>query len=207
MRSTLLLGALSLVFAATASAQYTQCNNTPLVIPDSPAPAVSNTIVVPGTATGTITEASVTVNATHSWIGDLIIRVSRGATTTTLIDRPGFTGTGFGCSGNNFNNTFDDDGTVNGETGCLNDPANPAYPAGAQIVPFSPLSAWDGQTAPGTWTLTVSDNAGGDTGQINSWCINLAGVIPVELSRFDATVSGRDVVLEWETASETNNAG
>jgi len=33
------------------------------------------------------------------------------------------------------------------------------------------------------------------------------GPLPVELTRFDATVSGRDVVLAWETASETNNAG
>jgi hypothetical protein len=31
--------------------------------------------------------------------------------------------------------------------------------------------------------------------------------IPVELTRFDALTEGRDVVLQWETASETNNAG
>ena len=31
--------------------------------------------------------------------------------------------------------------------------------------------------------------------------------IPVELIAFDAQVSGRDVLLRWETASETNNAG
>ena len=31
--------------------------------------------------------------------------------------------------------------------------------------------------------------------------------LPVELVAFDAQVSGRDVLLRWETASETNNAG
>ncbi|HYE96217.1 MAG TPA: M12 family metallo-peptidase [Rubricoccaceae bacterium] len=31
--------------------------------------------------------------------------------------------------------------------------------------------------------------------------------VPVELTSFAATVSGRDVTLAWETASETNNAG
>ena len=34
-----------------------------------------------------------------------------------------------------------------------------------------------------------------------------AGVIPVELVSFDAHTNGSDVVLAWETASETNNAG
>ena len=33
------------------------------------------------------------------------------------------------------------------------------------------------------------------------------GVIPVELVSFDAHTNGSDVVLAWETASETNNAG
>ncbi len=33
------------------------------------------------------------------------------------------------------------------------------------------------------------------------------GVLPVELTSFDALVDGSDVVLAWETASETNNAG
>lgn len=32
-------------------------------------------------------------------------------------------------------------------------------------------------------------------------------VLPVELVSFDYTVDGRDVILTWETASETNNAG
>lgn len=34
-----------------------------------------------------------------------------------------------------------------------------------------------------------------------------AGVIPVELVSFDARTNGDDVILNWETASETNNAG
>lgn len=33
------------------------------------------------------------------------------------------------------------------------------------------------------------------------------GVLPVELTSFDALVDGSDVILAWETASETNNAG
>ncbi|MEZ4703537.1 MAG: T9SS type A sorting domain-containing protein, partial [Rhodothermales bacterium] len=33
------------------------------------------------------------------------------------------------------------------------------------------------------------------------------GILPVELTSFDGVVDGSDVVLAWETASETNNAG
>lgn len=33
------------------------------------------------------------------------------------------------------------------------------------------------------------------------------GILPVELTSFDALVDGSDVVLNWATASETNNAG
>lgn len=35
----------------------------------------------------------------------------------------------------------------------------------------------------------------------------LAGILPVELTSFSAHVAGDNVILEWETASETNNAG
>jgi hypothetical protein len=33
------------------------------------------------------------------------------------------------------------------------------------------------------------------------------GILPVELTAFDGVLDGSDVVLAWETASETNNAG
>lgn len=38
-----------------------------------------------------------------------------------------------------------------------------------------------------------------------TFCVN--SPLPVELIVFDALVDGRDVLLAWETASETNNAG
>ncbi len=41
-------------------------------------------------------------------------------------------------------------------------------------------------------------------GDIN-FCVDAP--LPVELTSFDATVDGSDVLLRWETATETNNAG
>ena len=37
--------------------------------------------------------------------------------------------------------------------------------------------------------------------------VRVTGTVPVELTAFDAVTDGRDVLLSWATASETNNAG
>jgi hypothetical protein len=37
--------------------------------------------------------------------------------------------------------------------------------------------------------------------------VRVTGTVPVELTAFDAVIDGRDVLLSWATASETNNAG
>ncbi len=39
------------------------------------------------------------------------------------------------------------------------------------------------------------------------WTLAGAGLLPVELVSFEAQVDGQDVLLRWETVSETNNAG
>ena len=53
-----------------------------------------------------IANVSVTLNnIVHTWVGDLTIRLSNGTNTVDLIARPGFTGTGFGSSGD-LNGTY-----------------------------------------------------------------------------------------------------
>jgi len=50
----------------------------------------------------------------------------------------------------------------------------------------------------------------GDSFNINFWHIDdvcVAGVVPVELTSFTASVDGRNVTLNWSTATETNNQG
>src|SRR5690606_3041346 len=37
--------------------------------------------------------------------------------------------------------------------------------------PNNPLSAFNGESTLGDWTITISDNAGGDTGTLNAWGI------------------------------------
>jgi hypothetical protein len=63
--------------------------------------------------------------------------------------------------------------------------------ASERIIQFSPASG------PNSFT---SSNA-------SAFKIKVTVPVPVELTSFAATVSGKDVVLDWNTASETNNKG
>jgi subtilisin-like proprotein convertase family protein len=112
-----------------------------LAIPDNNPSGVTTTIEV--TDDFTLTDVNVPMNISHTWIGDLYITLtSPMGTEVVLWNRTG-------GSTQDINQTFDDEGTAGEEA----------------------LSAFDGESSMGTWTLFVSDNAGADTGTINSWGI------------------------------------
>jgi hypothetical protein len=136
----------------------------PVAIPDDSPAGVASTLSVPSGAT--ITDLDVRVEITHTWVGDLFIKLrSPMGTEVTLLDRPGFTGSGFGCSNDNMNVTFDDAAATVLETHCAG--TTPWYAGPARAVGL--LSAFNGQTSQGDWVLTVSDNAGQDVGAVVDW--------------------------------------
>ena len=66
----------------------TYSNNTPVSIPDYTPAGITSTIVVP--SSGTILDLEVTVNITHTYIGDLIVKLTSPAgTQVTLHNRAG----------------------------------------------------------------------------------------------------------------------
>lgn len=138
----------------------------PVAIPDSG--ATTSTITV-GQAIN-LTDLSVAVAISHTFVGDLAITLtSPGGTTVTLLDRPGVPAGTFGCGDDNMDVVFSDSASVNPETTC-----NATTPwLSGPVLPVSPLSAFAGQSTVGTWTLSVSDGAAGDTGGITGW-----GLIP-----------------------------
>jgi subtilisin-like proprotein convertase family protein len=109
----------------------------------------------------------------HSFVGDLIMTLtSPQGTTVTLMNRPGVGTPGrTGSSGNNFCNTVLDDDFA-GPT--IQTITAPAAPYAAIFPPQSPLSAFDGQNPNGTWTLSISDRAAGDTGIFRTATLQLA---------------------------------
>ncbi|MCX7556600.1 M36 family metallopeptidase [Xanthomonadaceae bacterium JHOS43] len=146
------------------------CTTPNQAIPDNTPAGISSSIVVANS--GVIDDLDVVFQADHTWVGDLIVTLTKvgSGTTVALIDRPGVPTTTFGCSGDNPDLVLDDEEpTRTAENNCQN--ANPAYIPGATYRPNQPLSAFDGIDMAGTWTLTVSDNAAGDNGSLVSWCL------------------------------------
>ena len=155
-------------FETTAGGTATQCNNPNVAIPDNNAAGITDTMTIAGG--GTLTDVNVSINATHTYVGDLIFTLSRvfPANSSVVIDRPGVPGSTFGCSGNDINTTLDDAGLTAVETECA--AAVPTIGTG----PFSPnntLTVFNGNSSNGDWTLNVTDNASADTGSLNQWCL------------------------------------
>jgi len=164
-------------------------------IPDNNPTGVTVTMNV--TENVSITDLDVNLNISHTWVGDLIVTIkSPAGTTATIVDRPGRTTTGAGCSGNDILATLDDEAATPVENVC----AASVPTINGSFTPNNPLSIFDGESTMGLWELTVSDNAGADTGTINSWGIDYdyeitAPVLDVTLdSSGNATVNAEDLL-------------
>ncbi|HRX51543.1 MAG TPA: C25 family cysteine peptidase [Candidatus Krumholzibacteria bacterium] len=129
----------------TPVSELTECSTPALAIPDNNAAGVSDVIAV-GLAPGvTITDLSVFVDITHTYQGDLIVNLTSPTGTTVRLHN---------------------------RTGSSADNIYGWYPG--DLTPAEALDALVGQEAGGDWTLTVSDNAGVDTGTLNEWCVMVA---------------------------------
>lgn len=117
----------------------------------------------------TIADLDLTLQLTHSWVGDLVVSLQRvGGTSVVLIDRPGVPASAQGCSRDNIDAVLDDEATSPVENQCNTTP--PAI--NGRFTPNNPLSAFDGQNLGGTWRLTVTDNFAQDTGTLTRWCLS-----------------------------------
>ncbi len=103
-----------------------------------------------------IDDIDVLIDLTHTWDSDLEISLTSPGGTTVLLAQ------NRGGSADNYTGTiFNDEATT---------------PIGAGTAPFTgefqpetPLSDLDDEGTQGTWTLTIDDQAGGDTGNLLIW--------------------------------------
>ncbi len=165
-------------------------------IPDNNPTGVTVTMNV--TEDVSITDLDVNLNISHTWVGDVIVTIkSPLGTMATIIDRPGRTTTGFGCSGDNIVATLDDEATTPVENEC----AGSVPTINGTFIPNNLLSIFDGESTLGLWEITVSDVVGGDAGTINSWGIDydyevIAPVLDVTLDGTgNATVNAEDLLF------------
>jgi subtilisin-like proprotein convertase family protein len=141
----------------------TYSNNANLVIPDGtganiPGATVAKNITVP-TSSGTISDVNVTLAGTHSYYGDLIVAMNHpDGTQVALLNR--------NCN----------DIVTTGFNVLFND-ASPAIVCAANLngtfAPSGSLSAYNGKSIGGTWTLLANDNFNVDTGSIGTWSIEI----------------------------------
>lgn len=167
------------------------CSTPGLSIPDNDPNGATDDLVVDNG--DTITDLDISLDVSHSWVGDIMFTIEHvdTGTTATLFDRPGVPGSTFGCADNNVMGTADDEGNIAdienhcpGSDPWLND----------SFVPTTPLSVFDGESLDGTWRLFVSDQAGGDTGTVNEWCL-LPEVDPTAVEMSDIGSQGNSNLL------------
>ncbi len=155
---------------ASAAASFTTaniiCHTVNQAIPDSTPAGINDTITLSDASV--LSGLRVSIKATHSYVGDLKFTLHKDTTTSALIDRPGQPASTFGCSGNDIDVTLDDAAASPAESTCSFTP--PAL--SGTLAPNAPgLAPFVGQSLAGTWTMNVSDNAGGDTGTFTEWCL------------------------------------
>lgn len=145
--------------------------NVPINIADNA--TATSTINIP--SGGLIADVNVTMNISHTWVGDTVgTLTSPAGTVVQLYSRP--------CDNDsvndNINATFDDSGSDQVCPGIF-----------GTVIPTGSLAAFINQSSTGTWSLKINDQATNDTGTINSWSLNIctvqtAGVADNNLKNF-----------------------
>jgi subtilisin-like proprotein convertase family protein len=139
------------------------------------------------TEAGTLSDVNVEVHFTHTWRSDLqmVMSYTGGGGTVRLANAHGNS-----ANSDNYHATFDSDaGVACGDASQCNSVAVGGGPCqsapGPTCSPDQSLTAYNGLTSPGTWTITICDRVAQDLGTLNSWTITLTGdPLPVELMNF-----------------------
>ena len=132
----------------------------------------------------------------HTWAGDLTATLTNLGTGTSvdLFSRPGsIDGSGFGnntdLEGNfSFNDSFADDFVATTAANVGGIVSGGDFFATTLDDTQTFLSAFNGESSANTFRLTISDNAGGDTGDLGSFTLDISGTaapataVPFEFS-------------------------
>jgi subtilisin-like proprotein convertase family protein len=180
-------------FVTGITLQESFCSSPGAPIPDGSLSGETYTLVFP--QSGELLDLNLSLDITHTWVGDLGVRLrhNESALEVQLVDRPGRGDSGFGSSADDMNIILDDEAGATVEDGA-------PFTIGGSYSPNEPLSTFDGIDANGTWVLTITDAATGDTGTLNSWCLEaeiLGSVGFKQLVISDPVASEDDSVISF----------
>ncbi len=190
MKKTLILAVAFIALVdLQADAQVSHDNGPALAIPDDSctgpngAGGVSDTIAF--TEAGTISDVDIEVAINHTWRAHLQFHVEYSVGTTGQV----LLAADHDLFDDNYYAIFNDESPVpcSDTTACGGDDG--VCDSASTVTNCRPdfsLSAFDGLTSPGTWTLTVCDNTPGATGVFEYWKVTVDGDgdLPVELMSF-----------------------
>lgn len=160
----------------------------PKVIPD--ASLVGSNLVIPSTVT--IFDLDVELTITHTADADLAVFLVSPANTIVRLFG------GVGGFGNNFTNTIlDDEATVPITAG--------SAPFTGRFQPEQPLSAFDGESSFGVWTLIIRDSRSGNTGALISWRLVLTSEAPPTRRTLFASTDVPKEILEFQSSPPAFN--
>ena len=195
----------SAVFSPMAT--FPASNTFPAAIPDSPGgtpPTYGTPLVINYPVTGVsgpVTDVSVSITLTHSWAGDLdmVLAAPGGSPNLVVVGHIGVQTAGSFGSSSDYLGTYVFTDTASGPN-IWTAAASTPIPAGSYRTtarggpgqtnppPVTSLNTTFGGLTPaqanGTWTLTIRDGGGGDTGSVtaSSLTINPTGA-PIARSR------------------------
>lgn len=148
----------------------------PVEISENGGNTITSTLEV--SAPGLIEDLNVSnLNIDHTYIGDLAVTLtSPNGTTIELFNFQ----TG-GCSEANVSVNLDDSATAPyADLEGMCEGTSPA--AGGTFQPSEALSAFNGESAQGTWTLTVVDAFNQDGGALTSWDLDICSLVADDFS-------------------------
>jgi len=142
----------------------TTCNtytsNTAFAVPDNNPNFTVRSLTIPTTAA--ISDVNVSVNVSHTYVGDMqIVLVGPAPVQTQVLLFSNGCDNGVATQG--LNATFDDQGSI----------ANCTPTVTGNILPADPLSAYNGTNPQGSWLFAIRDLAAQDTGTVNSFSITI----------------------------------
>src|SRR3990170_2479491 len=143
------------------------CNSEGFAIPDENPQGASSRITI--NEPGVIQDLDIALDASHSWIGDLVFSLEHieSGIKVILIARPGYPAIANGCEQDGINTILDDEISSPVEHKCASSPLG----ISGIFLPEEPLSAFDNLSATGNWKFKVTDNYRADTGRVNRWCL------------------------------------
>ena len=135
-----------------------------------------------------IKDLNIQISLNHTALSDLVITLrSPTGQVITLFNKRG------GLNDNLVNTLFDDQATIA--------IGNASYPFTGSFRPESLLSAWNDKNAKGTWTLSITDSAGGDVGKLISWKLIMVSNTKLGSTTNLASTSGGSITVTNPVAS------